>query len=212
MPMVDTWELDFAPGKYRVIYADPPWTFKTYSAKGKGRSAEAHYDCMSLEDIKALPVGSWAAKDAVLYLWSTVPHLENALAVMQAWGFTYKSNFAWVKERCATGYWSRNRHELLLIGARGSKVCPRFTGVAPVDSVIEGQQREHSRKPDRAVEIIELYHPDCARLEMFARETRPGWDSWGAEAGVLDDGGSAPARRWGSTVGPEQLVNILTTV
>ena len=86
--------------RYRVVLADPPWTFATYSDKGKGRSAESHYDCMDLL-IKALPVGPWAAKDAVLYLWTTVPHLEHALAVMDAWGFAYKSSFVWIKERSA---------------------------------------------------------------------------------------------------------------
>jgi N6-adenosine-specific RNA methylase IME4 len=175
-------------GHYGVILADPPWTFATYSQKGKGRSAEAHYACMGLTAIKGLPVGSWAARDAALYLWSTAPHLEQALAVMAAWGFTYRSGFVWVKDRVGTGYWNRNRHEHLLIGARSSGVCPRFRGVAPVDSVIEGQQREHSWKPDRAVEIIETYHPGVAKLEMFARQSRPGWDSFGDQAGLFDRG------------------------
>jgi N6-adenosine-specific RNA methylase IME4 len=183
--------------KYGVILADPPWTFATYSSKGKGRSAEAHYDCMSLDDIKALPVTEWAAHDAALYLWTTAPHLANSLTVMSAWGFTYKSNFVWTKERIGTGYWARNRHEHLLIGARGSKVCPRFNGIAPVDSVIEGQQRQHSQKPDRAIEIIERYHPGVPKLEMFARERRPGWDAWGNEVGLLDAGPVA-TRRWAS--------------
>lgn len=192
--------MDAAPphaGRYGVILADPPWTFITYSSKGKGRSAEAHYDCMDLVAIKALPVGSWAAKNAVLYLWSTVPHLGHALAVMAAWGFTYKSNFAWVKEHAGTGYWARNRHEHLLIGARGSKVCPRFRGITVMDSVIEGQLRQHSRKPDRAAEIIEAYHPDALKLELFTRETRPGWNPWGDQAGLLDHG-PVMTRRWPS--------------
>ena len=128
-----------------------------------------------------------------LYLWTTAPHLENALAVMAAWGFAYKSGFVWIKDRIGTGYWARNRHEHLLIGARGSKVCPRFNGIAPEDSVIEGQQRQHSHKPDRACEIIERYHPDVLKLEMFARETRAGWDSWGIEVGLLDRGAVSDA-------------------
>jgi N6-adenosine-specific RNA methylase IME4 len=190
-------------GRYGVIYADPPWTFAMYSDKGKGRSAEAHYDCMDLTAIKALPVDFWAARDAVLYMWATVPHLENALAVMAAWGFAYKSGFVWVKDRIGTGYWARNRHEHLLIGARGSKVCPP-RGHA-VDSVIEGQQREHSRKPAWAAAIIESYHPGVPKLELFARETRPGWDALGDQVGVLDGGGRAPARRWSSSKGPHAV-------
>jgi N6-adenosine-specific RNA methylase IME4 len=196
---------------YGVILADPPWTFATYSQKGKGRSAEAHYNCMGLDDIKTLPVGSWAARDSVLYVWATVPQLENALAVMRSWGFGYVSSFVWVKNRIGTGYWARNRHEHLLIGARGSKVCPRFRGVAPEDSVIEGQQREHSRKPDRAIEIIERYHPNVPKLEMFARETRPGWDAWGDEVGLFDNG-VVKTRRWASAgegVGRLDLANDL---
>lgn len=187
-------------GAYSVIYADPPWTFQTYSTKGKGRSAEAHYDCMSLAAIKALPVNAWAAKSAALYLWCTVPHLENALAVAKSWGFAYKSSFVWVKERIGTGYWARNRHELLLVAARGGKICPRFREIPAVDSVIEGQQRAHSQKPDRARAIIEGYHPDVLRLEMFARERVPGWDAFGLEA----DSGIGE-RRWKSTDAPSEL-------
>ncbi len=187
-------------GAYGVIYADPPWTFRTWSTKGKGRSAEAHYDCMSLDAIEDLPVDAWAAKTAALYLWCTVPHLENAMAVMASWGFAYKSGFVWVKERIGTGYWARNRHELLLIGARGQNICPRFRDIPAVDSVIEGQQRAHSQKPDRARAIIERYHPDAVRLEMFARCRAPGWDAWGLET----DRGIG-RRRWKSTDAPSEL-------
>lgn len=181
-------------GAYQVVYADPPWIFETYSNKGKGRSAEAHYDCMTIGDIIAMPVSQWAARAAVLYLWSTVPYLDQAMRVIDAWGFTYKSSFVWVKERIATGYWVRNRHELLLIGARGRLVCPRFHGIPAVDSVIEGQQRAHSQKPDRAREIIDTYHPGAKKLELFARERAPGWDALGIEV----DSGIAQ-RRWGSS-------------
>jgi N6-adenosine-specific RNA methylase IME4 len=185
------------PKRYAVILADPPWPFRTYSRKGKGRSAEAHFPSMPVADIAALPVSDWAARDAVLYLWSTVPCLTAALTVMAAWGFEYKSAFVWIKESCGTGYWARNRHEHLLIGVCGSKLCPRFRGIEVEDSVIVGQQREHSRKPDRAVEIIERYHPGATKLELFARETRPGWDAWGDQVGLFD-GGPVPTRRWPS--------------
>lgn len=166
-------------GPWGVIYADPPWTFETYSAKGKGRSAEQHYECMALADIRTMPVGQIAAKDSVLYLWATVPMLPQALDVMGAWGFSYKSGFVWVKDSIGMGFWARNRHELLLIGSRGSRVCPA-RGIA-VDSVIEGQQRVHSQKPDRARDIIELYHQDARKLELFARTSAPGWTAWGNE-------------------------------
>jgi len=180
-------------GQYGVIYADPPWTFETYSAKGKGRSAEAHYDCMDVAQIGRLPVELWSANPCTLYLWATVPMLPEALHVMAAWQFKYKSSAVWVKDRIGTGYWWRNRHELLLIGSRGRSMCP--TGRA-VDSVIMGQQRAHSQKPDRAREIIEMYHPDAIKLEMFAREQAPGWDAWGLEAET-----GLGERRWKSNEG-----------
>ena len=116
---------------------------------------------------------------------------------MGAWGFAYKSNLVWVKDRFGTGYWSRNRHEHLLIGARGGKVCPRFRNIEVRDSVIAGQQREHSRKPDRAHEIIEAYHPGFPKLEMFTRVTWPGWDPWGDQVGLFDNG-PVQTRRWAS--------------
>jgi N6-adenosine-specific RNA methylase IME4 len=184
-----------AAGRYSVVYADPPWPFRAWSARGKGRSAEAHFDCMSLEEIKALPVARWAARNAVLYLWATVPHLELVLGVIPAWGFGYKSNLAWIKERGGTGYWAKNRHELLLIGVRGSRVCPRFHDIPIADSVIEGGQRQFARKPDAARAIIDRYHPNAHRLELFARETAPGWDAWGDQVGLLDHGPVSTRRR-----------------
>ena len=85
-------------GAYRAIYADPPWRFSTYSEKGKGRSAEAHYDCMTLPEIKAMPVANWGASDAALFLWTTDPMLRHAMDVIESWGFTYKTvAFYWVK-------------------------------------------------------------------------------------------------------------------
>src|SRR4051794_14440481 len=115
---------------YGVIYADPPWTFSTYSRKGKGRSAEAYYDCLSLDEIKAVPVNKWAAKDCVLLLWTTDPLMEQALDVTRAWGFKYKTvGFYWVKlkqsarreefndESFSTGmgFWTRANPELCLL-------------------------------------------------------------------------------------------------
>jgi N6-adenosine-specific RNA methylase IME4 len=97
---------------YKVIYADPPWTFATYSDKGKGRSAEAHYDCMSVKEIAALPVSTWAADDAVLLLWATDPLLDKALEIIRAWGFAYKTvGFYWAKLNRSSGYPSHpSRH------------------------------------------------------------------------------------------------------
>jgi N6-adenosine-specific RNA methylase IME4 len=164
---------------YAVILADPPWSFRAYNEDtGQDRGAVNHYPTMTLDEIKVLPIP--AAKDAVLFLWATVPMLPQALEVMTAWGFTYKSSFAWVKDKRGLGFWSRNRHELLLVGTRGGIPCP-----APgeqFDSVIEAPRGRHSEKPVIVREMIAQMFPNLPKLEMFARGQRvDGWDLWGNE-------------------------------
>jgi N6-adenosine-specific RNA methylase IME4 len=187
---------------YRVIYADPPWTFSTYSRKGKGRSAEAYYDCMSLADIKALPVAEWAAADCMLLLWTTDPLLPTALGVLSSWGFTYKTvGFYWAKLNKSAdptiyrdasfftglGFWTRANPEMCLLATRGH---PHRRN-ANVRKLIVSPRREHSRKPDEAYGRIERLC-EGPYLEMFARSTRPGWDRWGAESDLRQIG----PRRW----------------
>lgn len=163
---------------YSVIYADPPWRFEPYSREtGMDRAADNHYPTMPVAEIMALKVP--AADDAVLFLWATVPMLPEALNVMGAWGFTYKSHFVWMKNQAGTGYWNRNKHELLLVGTKGDIPAP-----APgeqYESVITAMLDEHSTKPAAFAEIIEDTFPYLTRLEMFAREPRLGWDTWGNE-------------------------------
>lgn len=199
--------------KYGVIYADPPWTFQTHSDKGKGRSAVAHYDCMSLADIKALPVADLAAQDCVLLLWTTDPHLRNAFDVIEAWGFAYKTvGFYWAKcpqdtyQRgytddwpIGTGYWTRANPEQCLLATRGH---PKRLN-ADVRKLIVSPRREHSRKPDEVYERIERL---CTGpyLELFARQRRAGWDAWGSE---VDSG--VGQRRWASNSGPVVLEDAL---
>jgi N6-adenosine-specific RNA methylase IME4 len=187
---------------YRVIYADPPWTFATYSRKGKGRSAEADYDCMSLADIRGLPVAEWAADDCVLLLWVTDPLLPTAFEVIRDWGFTYKTvGFYWAKLNKSAdptiytdrsfftglGFWTRANPELCLLATRGQPHRRR----ANVRKLIVSPRREHSRKPDEAYARIEALC-DGPYLEMFARSPHPGWDAWGSEAGLRELG----PRRW----------------
>ncbi len=187
---------------YGVIYADPPWTFATYSRKGKGRSAEAWYDVMSLAEIKALPVADWAAADCVLLLWVTDPLLPTALEVIRDWGFTYKTvGFYWAKLNksadptiyqqssffAGLGFWTRANPELCLLATRGHPHRQR----ANVRKLIVSPRREHSRKPDEAYARIEALC-DGPYLKMFARGPRPGWDSWGNESDLR---GAGP-RRW----------------
>jgi N6-adenosine-specific RNA methylase IME4 len=194
------------PKHYKVIYADPPWTFATYSRKGKGRSAEAHYDCMSMADIEALPVAQWAADDCVLFLWTTDPLLEKVFELIHAWGFTYKTvGFYWAKLNKAApsghnfdfftglGFWTRANPELCLLATRGKPHRRR----ADVHKLIVSRRREHSRKPDEAYERIEALC-EGPYLEMFARFQRPGWDSWGVDP----DSPGIRRRRWRSTSYP----------
>jgi len=171
--------------KYNVILADPPWSFRAWSNKGMGRSAEQHYPTMRLEDIKALPVSDLAAEDCVLFLWATFPMLKEALEVAEAWGFVYKTvAFTWVKENRKSpglfwglGYWTRANAEVCLLATRGS---PKRQSAA-VHQVILSPVERHSKKPDEVRERIVTLMGDVPRVELFARQQTPGWDVWGNE-------------------------------
>ena len=160
--------------KYRVIYADPPWSYNDKQDTVYHGGAVKHYPTMPLEEICALPVP--AEKDSVLFLWTTSPMLEDAFKVINAWGFKYKSSFIWDKVATAMGNYNSVRHEFLLICVRGSCVpdIPKR-----LDSVVSIERTEHSRKPDEFRQIIDTLYPVGARLEMFAREAHEGWDIWG---------------------------------
>jgi N6-adenosine-specific RNA methylase IME4 len=167
--------------RYGVILADPEWRFEVYSREtGLGRAADNHYPTSALEIIKSRPVDSIAAKHAVLYLWTTSPMLANSLDVMKAWGFAYKAHCVWVKDRIGTGYWFRNRHELLLVGTKGDTVAPAPGTQWP--SVIEAARMAHSAKPEIVLEMIEALYPNIPKIELNRRGApRPGWDAWGNE-------------------------------
>jgi N6-adenosine-specific RNA methylase IME4 len=194
---------------YSVIYADPPWKFKTYSEKGLGRSAEAWYDCLTLDEIKAIPVRQWASQDCVLLLWVTDPFLRKGFEVLDAWGFEYKTvGFYWAKSKydngalnnehnwpIGTGYWTRANPEQCLLATRGSP--KRINN--DVRKLVISPRREHSRKPDEIYERIERLC-EGPYLELFARQPWPGWDSIGQE--VVS--GPNSQRRWRSNSGPER--------
>ena len=166
--------------KYGVILADPEWKFETFSENGKDRSAENHYPCSPTEIICARDVASICAPDCVLFLWATVPMLPDALRVMAAWGFTYKSGFAWFKNKIGTGYWSRNQHEHLLVGTKGNIPAPAMG--EQWSSAMHAPVGRHSEKPEASFELIEDYFPNIPKIELNARQARPGWDRWGLEA------------------------------
>lgn len=160
--------------KYRVIYADPPWSYSDRQDTGMLGGAVKHYDTMPLEDICKLPVP--AADDAVLFLWVTSPMLEDSFRVINAWGFKYKSSFVWDKVAHNMGHYNSVRHEFLLIATRGS-CTPDVQRL--FDSVVSIERTEHSRKPGQFRDMIDTLYPIGDRLELFAREASEGWDVWG---------------------------------
>ena len=147
----------------------------------EGRKVENHYPTMTLEEICALPVSELATEHAVLYLWATAPKLAEALKVIEAWGFSYRTCGVWDKEVMGMGYHFRDQHELLLVAKRGDMPAPAFGNQFP--SVYRERRTEHSRKPDFFYELIERAYPTLPKIELFARgAARPGWVVWGNQA------------------------------
>lgn len=194
-------------GRFGVIYADPPWHFKTHSENGRRRGVPdarpfkgapaRHYETMSAETIRALPVADFAADDSVLFLWVCWPLLIEAMELITAWGFTYKTcAFSWIKAHAGQiemfredfdvqigmGYWTRSNSEVCLLATRGR---PNRIGVDVRQGIIE-PRRQHSRKPDCVYGRIErlVVGP---YLEMFARSSRPGWSAFGNQVGKFGE-------------------------
>lgn len=165
---------------YPVILADPPWNYDNECAS-HGAAAD-HYPCMPTDEIAAMKIP--ATPSAILFLWAVSPMLREALRIMAAWGFDYRASVVWDKCRAGMGNWVRIQHELLLIGVRGDMPCPATNERPP--SVIRAPRGEHSRKPAESYELIEAMYPTLPKLELFARQARPGWSAWGAEAGKFE--------------------------
>lgn len=161
-------------GQFDIIYADPPWRYKW---SGMNSKIEKHYPTMDLQDIKSLQIPS--AADSVLYLWTPPAILGNALEVMEAWGFRYRSHAVWDKEIMGLGVWWRNQHELLLVGRKGTFPVPPPS--QRLRSVFREKRTVHSKKPHSVYEMIEHMYPGMRYLELFARNRRRGWRSWGNE-------------------------------
>lgn len=175
-------KIEALPAKhYGLILADPEWRFEPYSREsGMDRAADNHYPTSATEIIASRPIAGIAAADSTLALWATVPMLPQALFVMESWGFEYKSNLVWVKDKIGTGYWFRNQHELLLIGTRGDVPAPAMGDQFP--SVVYSPALQHSAKPERILEILESYFPNIPKIELNRRGSpRNGWDAWGNE-------------------------------
>lgn len=172
--------------KYQVILADPPWTYKSWSEKGEGRSAANHYKTMPKRDIQRLDVQSVAADDCVLFLWVTMPCLLEGIELIKRWGFTYKTvGFVWIKKNKKStstnfwgmGYWTRANAELCLLATKG-KIARINRGV---HQVVESPVEVHSRKPAEVRDRITKLVGDLPKIELFARENIKGWDAFGNE-------------------------------
>ena len=174
--------------KYRTIYADPPWQFQNRTGKvAPEHKRLSRYGTMKLDEIKQLPVNEVAADKCHLYLWVPNALLPEGLEVMRAWGFEYKTNIIWEKVRKdgmpdgrGVGFYFRNVTEILLFGIKGDKNRTLDQGRTQVN-LIRSMKREHSRKPDEFVSLIEGCSPG-PYLELFARGSRNGWDMWGNQA------------------------------
>jgi N6-adenosine-specific RNA methylase IME4 len=179
-----SWFFDpLAAYSYDLVVIDPPWPFKTWSAAGQAKSASKHYRIMTLADILALPVRRLLKPNAVVLLWTTGAMLEQAVAVMQGWGITFKTEIVWRKvtrngkARMGTGFWARSMHEPILLGTVGKP--PKIT----LPSCFDGIAREHSRKPEEFYRMVGERAQGLRRADLFAREKREGWDGWGDEVG-----------------------------
>ncbi|OUQ53275.1 S-adenosylmethionine-binding protein [Alistipes sp. An116] len=185
---IDSLKCYTAGKKYKTIYADPPWQFQNRTGKvAPEHKRLTRYETMTLEEIKSLPVSEVADTKCHLYLWVPNALLPEGLEVMKAWGFEYKTNIIWEKIRKdgfpdgrGVGFYFRNVTEILLFGIRGENNRTLKAGRSQVN-LIRSIKREHSRKPDEFITLIE----NCSQspyLELFARGNREGWDMWGNQA------------------------------
>ena len=207
--------------RYDLIYADPPWSFDNYSEKGEDRNAKAHYDCMGIEDILALPVADIAADDSMLACWGTAPMLPELLETVRSWGFRYVTiGHVWIKLNksvgsrtlvdllkdvfMSTGYWTRQNAEILVLASRGS---PR-RGSRSVRQVVHAPRGLHSQKPDVFRTNLErlVVREDglpMRRVELFSRRMpTDDWHVWGNQVGAIEEGTAGRDARRQTAVAP----------
>ena len=183
--------IPFPDKKYQTIYTDPPW-YEVGSGKIK-RGADKHYSLMKTTDIKMLPVQDIADNECWLYMWVTNNYLKDGLEVMEHWGFKYITNLVWVKPSFGLGYYFRGQHELCLFGVKGKKgnklqpqVKNESTLITELEPIKHSAHPKHSKKPTEFYDKIEnVSHGPY--IELFARDTRDGWDSWGNEVETNND-------------------------
>ncbi len=163
---------------FSVIYADPPWRYEF--SPTSSRAIEKHYPTMSMEELFALEVPS--ASDCVLFMWATSPKLIEALQLIAAWGFLYRTHAIWDKEKIGIGSWFRGQHELLMVATKGT-ISPPAPALR-ISSVIRCTRGQHSRKPDYVRDMIDKWFPNVSKLEMFSRIQRHGWSNFGNEVEI----------------------------
>lgn len=173
----------FPDKKYDIIYADPPWRYQDRKPPAGG--AEQYYETMVLTDILNMPISSICSENSILFLWATYPLLPEAIQTVKAWGFNYKCvAFTWVKQNkkgqgffYGLGRWTRGNPEICLLATKGK---PKRVSTS-VENLTISPLRKHSQKPDIVRDKIVQLMGDLPRIELFARETAQGWDSWGNE-------------------------------
>jgi N6-adenosine-specific RNA methylase IME4 len=181
---------DFPKTQHGVIYVDPPWSYTMRSPKGYEKSPDAHYPCMGLGELKKMRelIDFAALPDCVLFMWGVFPMVPDALELIKAWGFAYKTGGAWHKKTTGgkdafgTGYIFRSAAEPFFVATLGNPSLKNKS----TRNIVEAPVREHSRKPDCVYELIENLW-DGPYLELFARTRREGWTAWGNEVGCFDD-------------------------
>ena len=185
---------EFPKGKYQIIYCDPAWDYRDKAKAGK-RGSSFKYDVMTVQDIMRLPVWNIADNNCVLFMWATAPLMQDALDVIKAWDFTYKTfAFVWTKRQKTSskyavgmGNYSKSNAEYVLVATRGHPKVINDT----VKQIIDTPRRKHSQKPDRVrTDIVKMYG-DISRIELFARTKVFGWSVWGNDPALsyktLDD-------------------------
>ena len=176
--------IPFPNKKYNIIYADPAWSYND-KLKHHGGSAESHYEVMTMEDIYNLPVQDIADENCALFLWVTFPNLPACLETFNRWGFQYKTiAFNWIKTNKVNkkiffgiGHYTRSNAEVCLLGIKGKLPVVDKT----ISSIVMSEREQHSKKPNIIKDKIVQLYGDLPRIELFARETTDGWDSWGNE-------------------------------
>ena len=175
-------EIKLPKNKYAIIYADPPWSYreKVFYGTKINSSADMHYPTMSLKELERVPVLDITEPDALLFLWGTGPNLDQALDLGRSWGFKYITvGFVWDKQRHNPGHYTMSYCEFCLIFKRGRIPKPR--GARNIKQLVSTKRERHSRKPEEIRTAIEEMFPTQNKVELFARETFPGWDAWGNE-------------------------------